>query len=230
MSILETQTFPHDDRYLGLRWIKGSGLVGQYDYLDEQILELSFDPGYGIRSVDKPGNSLIVGDPANRLVKLVDMANQLNPRLLFAVKSTALQDVKLYQQQHATRLGPDGGIRGRLKLAIDQDAAWVLVTASYLPQDSLEQEYFVAQADARGEFVIDLSGLQMPDDGTEPVFTITVEAVSGLTPSRTADPDLFVGYQISSDTSSSNLNSNITVTLDNYGGVKQLGDLLIAPT
>jgi hypothetical protein len=230
MSILETHTFPYDDRFLGLRWIKGSGLVGQYDLLDQLVVDISFDPNFDVKSVDKPGKSLIVGDPANHLVKIVDKTNQFNPRLLLATKSTELRDVKLFQQQQTTRLGPDGGIRGRLKLAIDQDAAWALVTASYLPQDSLQQEHFVAQADARGEFVIDLSGLRMPDDDSDPEFSITVEAISGLPPGETANPDLFVEYQISSDTSIANLNSNITVTLDNYGGVKQLGDLLIAPT
>jgi hypothetical protein len=230
MSILETHTFPYDDRFLGLRWIKGSGLIGQYDLLDQLVMDISFDPNFNIKSVDKPGKSLIVGDPANHQVKIVDKTNQLNPRLLLATKSTALRDVKLFQQQQATQPGPDGGIRGRLKLAADQDAAWALVTASYLPQDSLEQEHFVAQADARGEFVIDLSGLRMPDDDSDPEFSITVKAITGLTPDEAANPDLFVEYQLSSDISIANLNSNITVTLDNYGGVKQLGDLLIAPT
>lgn len=229
MRILETQVFPHDDRFLALRWVRGSGLQGQYDHFDNLVLALHASPGYGIKSIDKPGNCLLVGDPANRELKLVDQGNRVNPRLFAAVKSDAQRDVKLFQQQQATLLGPAGGVRGRLKLGSDQDAPWALITASYLPQESTLQEQFVAQADAQGEFVIDLSGVRWPDDDSDPEFTLSVEAAEGLTPDRPADPDLFIAYRISTDASAANLQSNITVTLGNYGDVKQLGELLIAP-
>ena len=229
MQILETQIFPHDDRYLPLRWVKGSGLLGQYDHLDNLMLDLKITPAYGMKTIDKPGNSLIIGDPLNRVIQLNDKANKFNTRLLSSAKSSNQQHVKLYRQQHATLLGPDGGIRGKLIIGTNQNAAWTLITASYLPQDSVELNYFVAQADVRGEFVIDLSGIKMPDDGSNPDFTLSVQSVTGLTPDQIPNPDLFVNFQISTDIDVNNLATDITVTLDNYGGVKQLGDLLIAP-
>ena len=229
MQILETQIFPHDDRYLPLRWVKGSGLLGQYDHLDNLMLDLKITPAYGMKTIDKPGNSLIIGDPLNRVIQLNDKANKFNSRLLSSAKSSTQQSVKLYRQQHATLLGPDGGIRGKLIIGTNQNAAWTLITASYLPQDSVELNYFVAQADVRGEFVIDLSGIKMPDDGSNPDFTLSVQSVTGLTPDQIPNPDLFVNFQISTDIDVNNLATDITVTLDNYGGVKQLGDLLIAP-
>ena len=229
MQILETQIFPHDDRYLPLRWVKGSGLLGQYDHLDNLMLDLKITPAYGMKTIDKPGNSLIIGDPLNRVIQLNDKANKFNTRLLSSAKSSNQQHVKLYRQQHATLLGPDGGIRGKLIIGTNQNAAWTLITASYLPQDSVELNHFVAQADVRGEFVIDLSGIKMPDDGSNPDFTLSVQSVTGLTPDQIPNPDLFVNFQISTDIDVNNLATDITVTLDNYGGVKQLGDLLIAP-
>ena len=229
MQILETQIFPHDDRYLPLRWVKGSGLLGQYDHLDNLMLDLKITPAYGMKTIDKPGNSLIIGDPLNRVIQLNDKANKFNTRLLSSAKSSNQQHAKLYRQQHATLLGPDGGIRGKLIIGTNQNAAWTLITASYLPQDSVELNYFVAQADVRGEFVIDLSGIKMPDDGSNPDFTLSVQSVTGLTPDQIPNPDLFVNFQISTDIDVNNLATDITVTLDNYGGVKQLGDLLIAP-
>ena len=229
MQILESQVFPHDDRFLPLRWVKGSGLLGQYDHLDNLMLDLKITPAYGIKTIDKPGNGLIIGDPLNRVIQLNDKANKFNTRLLSSAKSSIQQHVKLYRQQHATLLGPDGGIRGKLILESNQNAAWTLITASYLPQDSVELNHFVAQADVRGEFVIDLSGIKMPDDGSNPDFTLSVQSVTGLTPDQIPNPDLFVNFQISTDIDVNNLATDITVTLDNYGGVKQLGDLLIAP-
>lgn len=230
MRILETETFPHDDRYLALRWINGSGLKGQYNLFDELVLELRIAPAYGISTIDKPGNCLIVGDPADRELQLVDLSSKINPRLLSATRSDISRDVKLYLQQHATQTGAAGGLRGRLKFNDTQDAPWALVTASYLPQDSVEPDYFVAQADAHGEFVIDLSGLRLPDDNSDPEFTISVEALPDLMPDKAADPDLFLNFRLSNDMNTNNLQLNITVTLDDYGRVKQLGDLLIAPT
>lgn len=243
MRILEIETFPHDDRFVGLRWIKGSGLQRLdedanlvEETLDALKLDLAFDPGYGIRSVDKPGNCLIVGDPQDRKILLSDRASRLNPRFLAVTKSDTLQDVKLYQQQHATLPGAAGAIRGRLKLEIVQDddnagndAPWALVTANYLPHDTLVAETFVAQADARGEFVIDLAGIRWPDDDSKPQFTLAIKSLEGLDPDEAADPDQFGDFNISTDGTAGTLQAGFTVTLDNYGEVRKLGNLLVAP-
>lgn len=247
MRLLEIETFPHDDRYAGLRWIKGSGLqrldksdgLPIRETLDDFSIDLAFEPNHGIKSVNKPGNSLIVGDPANRTIKLTDPANRVNPRLVTSTKSPVPKDVPLFQQQKATLLGAAGGIRGRLKLQIDQnddnagtDAPWALVTATYLPHDAEtanDTEAFVAQADARGEFVIDLAGIRWPDDDSKPTFTLAIKSLAGLKPDMAANPDQFVDFEISTDGAVGNLQAGFTVTLDSYGEVKKLGNLLVAP-
>ncbi|MEJ2322260.1 MAG: hypothetical protein P8Z31_07960 [Gammaproteobacteria bacterium] len=228
---------------MGLRWIKGSGLQRLDEdanlveqTLDAVKLDLVFDPGYGIKCVDKYGSCLIVGDPQDRKILLSDPANRLNPRFLALAKSDTLQDVKLYQQQHATLPGAAGAIRGRLKLEIvpgddnaGQDAPWALVTASYVPHDTLLAETFVAQADARGEFVIDLAGMRWPDDDSKPQFTLAITSLEGIDPEEAADPDLFGDFNISTDGTAGTLQAGFTVTLDNYGEVRKLGNLLVAP-
>jgi hypothetical protein len=244
MRILEIETFPHDDRFLGLCWVNGSGLQRKdkngeqvEEVLDALQLVLQINPAQGIKSVNKPGNCLIVGDPENRQIRLVDPAGRFNPRLLISAKSAMPLDVKLYRQQHMTLLGAAGGIRGRLKLEIDDsdssagidDAPWALVTASYTPQDTLEAEQFVAQADSRGEFVIDLAGIRWPDDDSKPEFTLTIKSLAGLGTDKAANPDLFEDFQISTDGTADALQAGFTFTLDNYGEVRKLGNLLVGP-
>jgi hypothetical protein len=246
MRIVEIERFPHDDRYAGLRWIRGSGLQRRdkdgnvvEETLDDLRLDLQIEPNYGIKSVDKPGNSLIVGDPVNRAIKLTDPGDRVNSRFVEAAKSATPKDVRLFTQQNKTLLGAAGGIRGRLKLQIDTndanagtDAPWAIVTGTYLPHDAEnpgDTEAFVAQADARGEFTIDLAGIRWPDDDSKPAFTLSIESLAGLKADKAADPDKFVDFKISTDGTAGNLQAGFTVTLDNYGEVKKLGNLLVAP-
>jgi hypothetical protein len=140
--------------------------------------------------------------------------------------AAALRDLALYDCQHRTILGAAGGVRGRLRTAPDTWLPWALVTAT-LQQDG-ETYVFVAQADAKGEFALDLSGLPHPDPGPLPL-TLTVRATAGLDPDTPPDPDTFGGWRISADGTAGGLQAGIDVQIAAFGNILKLGELLVAP-
>jgi len=103
---------------------------------------------------------------------------------------------------------------------------WALVTAT-LQQDG-DSYRFVAQADGKGEFALDLTGLPRPDSGPL-TLTLTVRAQAGLSAETPPDPDAFGAYQISTTGTAAGLQASIDAVIRAFGEVLKLGDLLIAP-
>jgi hypothetical protein len=138
-----------------------------------------------------------------------------------------LRDLVLYDTQHRTILGAAGGLRGRLTTAPNTWLPWALVTA--LHQQDGETHAFVAQADARGEFALDLSGMPRPQD--DPLtLTLRVRAHGDVDPDMPPDPDGFGDYEISADGTAGGLQASIDVQIAAFGDTLKLGELLVAPT
>lgn len=251
MRVLETFVFPRGDAYFALRFVRGSGLTGGPNHLDDLRLKVSATPAHGIRSVDKKGYCLIVGDAGTRRYRIEDPSGRMNARRYDASRpvgtmagtgtgtgtgtgsipaigaAAVLRDLPLYAQQQATRLGAAGGIRGRLATAPEVYLPWGLVTGTW-QQDGVTQ-VFVAQANERGEFALDLTGMTPPPDDSDPVLRLSVQAAAGLDPNTPPDPDAFSAWRVSADGTASGLAAAIDCILDGFGFVLKLGDLRVAP-
>lgn len=241
MRVLETFVFPRGDAYFALRFVRGSGLMGGPNHLDDLRLRVSATPAHGIRSLVKDGYCLIVGDAGTRRYQIEDPSGRMNTRRYDASRpvgtatgsipaigaAAVLRDLPLYAQQQATRLGAAGGIRGRLATAPAAYLPWGLVTGTW-QQDGVTQ-VFVAQANERGEFALDLTGMTPPPDDSDPVLRLSVRAAAGLDPNMPADPDTFSAWRVSADGTASGLGAAIDCILDGFGFVLKLGDLRVAP-
>lgn len=247
MKVLETYVFPRGDAYFALRFVRGSGLTGGPNHLDDLRLKVTATPAHGIRSLDKNGYCLILGDAGTRRYRIEDPSGRVNARRYDASRpvgtvtgtgtgtgsipaigaAAVLRDLPLYAQQQATRLGAAGGIRGRLAIATGVYLPWGLVTGSW-QQDGVTQ-VFVAQADERGEFALDLTGMTPPADDSDPVLRLSVHAAAGLDPETPPDPDAFSAWRVSADGTAGGFAAAIDCALDGFGDVLKLGDLRVAP-
>lgn len=248
MKRLETVLFPAADAdYLSLRWVRGSGLQGRGDHLDNLRLRLTAEPGYGIRFVSKAGYCLVLGDAGSRTYRLEDPSERVNPRLFDASRppagtgtgtgtgsteppaiaaAAALRDLALYDCQHQTNLGAAGGLRGRLRTAPNSYLPWALISAT--GQQDGTSYHFVAQADDKGEFTLDLTGLPHPDPGPL-TLTLSLRAAADLSTDSPPDPDAFGDYRISADGTADGLQASIDVQIAAFGETLKLGELLVAP-
>lgn len=248
MKRLETVLFPAAAaNYISLRWVRGSGLQGRGDHLDDLRLNLSADPAHGVRFVGKPGYCLVLGDAGSRSYRLEDPSERVNPRLFDASRpppgsgtgtgtgsteppaiaaAAALRDLALYDRQHRTILGAAGGLRGRLRSAPDTYLPWALISATR-QQDGTSYR-FVAQADDKGEFALDLTGLPHPEPGPL-TLTLNLRAAAELNADSPPDPDAFGDYRISADGTAGGLQASIDVQIAAFGETLKLGELLVAP-
>jgi hypothetical protein len=208
-------------------------------------LRLTAEPGYGIRFVSKAGYCLVLGDAGSRTYRVEDPSERVNPRLFEASRppagtgtgtgsteppaiaaAAALRDLAIYDCQHQTILGAAGGLRGRLRTAPNSHLPWALISATR-QQDGTSYR-FVAQADDKGEFTLDLTGLPHPDPGPL-TLTLSLRAAADLDADRTPDPDAFGDYRISADGTADGLQASIDVQIAAFGETLKLGELLVAP-
>ncbi len=246
MKRLETVLFPAADAdYLSLRWVRGSGLQGRGDHLDNLRLRLTAEPGYGIRFVSKAGYCLVLGDAGSRTYRWKTQASastrgcsmpadrRQEPELALAAPSPPPSPppprCATWPSTTASirpSSAPQGGLRGRLRTAPNSYLPWALISAT--GQQDGTSYHFVAQADDKGEFTLDLTGLPHPDPGPL-TLTLSLRAAADLDADRTPDPDAFGDYRISADGTADGLQASIDVQIAAFGETLKLGELLVAP-